>query len=261
MHLKLQFNKFLLFLFASLLLYGDLSFSNEQNPPNEVSADENHDTKDLNELLKKYNTNPDESLDSDSKVKNLDSSTVEVDNKMIEEMRPSENPVDVAETRALKNSKDIFSNLKSPEKKISQDFSNSVRILLEPIQKLSDFEIQKQIQLAIKDSPAREFLDKHPKYIDFAIKLIKDKESIPSMAKILDNKNRLIQFMGLMLFTFILGIFLKRFMHKEGRSFIKAAFYFIVRSYIMFSLRVFLVYLFYKEEFGPVIKLVKQSFL
>lgn len=224
------------------------------------APEEEHDTQDLEKLLKRYNTDSEKILKDADKLHN-DTNTNEVKESEIESMPGSE----VTEVQVTRDAFEevIDTGLKSRKKPkvISSDFSNSVRMALEPLQKLSEKDLLKRLDESTKDSVARPYMDQFPNITIFAVRLIKDKESIPSMAKILEDKDRLIWFAGAMLSTILFGFILKRVMHREGRSFLKAVLYFFIRMYIVFAVRVAIVYYFYSVELTPAAKVFKATFM
>lgn len=223
------------------------------------SPQEEHDTQDLEKLLKRYNTDSEKILKDADKLHN-DTNTNEVKESEIESMPRSE----VTETHTRDAFEEVIdTGLKSRHKPkvISSEISNSVRLALEPLQKLSEKDLLKRLDEATKQSIARPYMEQFPNITIFAVRLIKDKESIPSMVKILEDRDRLIWFAGTMLFTIVFGFILKKVMHREGRSFLKAALYFFIRMYIVFAVRVAVVYYFYSVEFTPAAKVFKATFM
>jgi hypothetical protein len=243
----------------------DQNLDSKENPTTNPQIDtekpteppqEDHDTQDLEKLLKSYNTDQEKILEDTNKLHSETGPNI-VEESELNEMPRSETP----------KSKDAMSEVFESGMKsrrptvISSELSNSVRLALEPLQKLSEKELLKRLDESTKDSPARSYMDQFPNVTIFTVRLIKDKESLPTMVKILEDKDRLIWFAGVMLSTIIFGFLLKRFMHREGRSFLKAALYFFVRLYIMFALRVAIVYYFYSTELTPAVKVFKTTFM
>lgn len=221
---------------------------------------EEHDTQDLEKLLKRYNTDSEKILKDADKL-HSDTNTNEVKESEIESMPTSEVTTEHHRRDALEEVIDTGFKSRNKPKVISNKLSESVRMALEPLQKLSEPELLKRLDENTKDSALRPYMDQFPNITIFAIRLIKDKESLPSMVKILEDRDRLVWFAGAMLSTIILGFILKRIMHREGRSFLKAALYFFIRMYIMFAIRVAIVYYFYSVEFTPAAKVFKATFM
>ena len=185
----------------------------------------------------------------------------EVADSEIDDMRPSDDPLKNGAGNALKKSQAELERKRKEELPRKSDYSGAVRLALTPLQKLSEKDLLKQMDENTKNSPMRPYIDQFPNIIVFAVKLIKDKESLPSIAKIAEDRDRLIRFSGFMLATFILGFFLKKLMHREGRSFIKAVFYFFLRLYIMLAVRIYIIYYFFSAELTPAAKVFKQTFM
>lgn len=278
MYQKLQHNFLSLLILTGLLILGGQSFAQEPQNDNAVNdtempaksaqpqaqqvpdEEEGHNTKDLEQLLKRYNTDSEKVLQDTSKL-HTEEAGEEVDDSEINEMRPSDDPMKVASVNALKKVQSDQEKKKREELAKKSDYSGAVRLALEPLQKLSEKELLRQMDENTKTSPMRPYIDQFPNIIVFAVKLIKDKESLPSLAKIAEDRDRLIRFAGIMVATLILGFFLKKLMHREGRSFIKAAFYFLLRMYMMFAIRVYIVYYFFSAELTPAAKVFKQTFM
>lgn len=278
MQYKLKSNFFKISLIAGLLLIEGLCFSQvpdqdfeseekqkvnlATNPKieneNPTSAPlEEHDTQDLDKLLKEYNTNQEKILEDANKLHS------EINSKEVEESEINELPH--SEVTNVKDPVDAFyeAGIKSRQKSgtNSTELSKSVRLALGPLQKLSEKDLLQRLDESTRESSLRPYMDKFPNVTIFAVRLIKDEESIPSMVKILEDRDRLIHFAGIMLGTIIFGFLLKRLMHREKRSFLRAALYFFARIYIMFVIRVAVVYYFYSAELTPAARIFKITFL
>lgn len=282
---KLQFNFLkIIFLLGLLVLEGpSVSFAQDStdptleapqvreaaNPTTNPNIDtekpteapqEEHDTQDLEKLLQRYNTDQKKILEDTSKLHlegNGDGTVV--DDRDIEEMRGS--PVDSETVLAEATKKAMNKALAKKPKVISSELSNSVRMALEPLQQLSEEELIKRMDEATKDSSVRPYMNQFPNSTLFAIRLIKDKESIPSMVKIVEDRDRFVWFIGVMLSTIIFGYFLKKFMHREGRPFWKSVLYFFGRMYLLFGIRVGIVIYFFNNELAPAAKVFKKTFI
>ena len=271
---KYQLNFFkIVFILGLLILEGPCFAQNPENPTTnptitvdserapEALPQEEHDTQDLEKLLKRYNTDQEKILEDANKL-HTETGGNEVHDSEIEGMPHSEV---VTEEAIVRDSvKDIYEEGMRSRKKtkvISSELSNSVRMALEPLQKLSEKELLKRMDESTRNSPVRPYMNQFPNITIFAVRLIKDTESIPSIVKIFEDKDRLIWFASAMLCTVLFGFVLKKIMHREGRSFFKAVLYFFVRVYIMFGIRVAVVYYFYSAEFTPAARVFKNTFM
>ncbi len=269
MYKKLQLNYFHCFLLLGLLFVGGLSFSEEAtevggkgNPSLQEEGIEEHDTQDLEKLLKRYNKDQEKVLEDTTKIHTIQENEAhsEVREVEIEEMRPSD-VLEQATKESAKRINEYHAQKKEEILKANSSYSESVRAALLPLQKLSEEELLKRLDEATKDSAIRPYMNQFPNITLFTVRLIKDKESIPSAVKIVENKDRLITFASVMLFTIVFGFILKKIMHREGRSFIKAAFYFLIRVYLIFAIRIGIVYYFYGKELTPAAEIFKKTFL
>jgi hypothetical protein len=277
MHLKLQSKYFKIVLITGLLLLEGLSFAQSpeggiNNPttnpniPTEVekpseAPQEEHSTEELDQLLKRYNKDAEKILEDNSKLHNIQegSAKSEVNESDIEEMKASGQMAQeiVDPNIAIKEKKQ---KAESP-KVLPSTLSDSVRMALEPLQQLSEEELLKRLDEATRESSVRPYLDQFPSMTLFTVRLIKDKESIPTLAKIAEDRKRLINFVGIMVLSIILGIVLKNVMHKEGRTFLQAVFYFFLRFWIMLIVRICIINYFFGEELKPAMKVFKQTFM
>ncbi len=263
MHLKkLQFRTVKKFFITLCLLTFTVSIVFAQNS-GETQAPpptEDHDTKELDSLINKYNVNSEKVLDDASKL-NQDEATVTVDDAALEEMRPI-SILEDAKKAAFSKAQAELKKKEAEALAASQkgDFSLSVKMALEPLQSLTEEQLKQRLQDLLKDNPARHYFDKFPEIITLSVRLIKDKESIPSIVKIAADKNRLIEFVAVMLLTIIAGFFLRKLFHKEGRSFLGVIFFFILRVLILLALRIYIIYYYFHVELTPAAKIVMKTF-
>ena len=197
MQQKLQRSLFKIFLITGLLFWEGLCFSQDpESVDNPEQIQEEHDTKDLEKLLKRYNTDQEKVLEDTSKIHHIQNNegTSDMKDSEIEEMRP-EDTLAKAKDSAIKNAIRAKNERDKEElARINSTYSESVRAALEPLQKLSEEELLKRLDESTKDSPARPYLKQFPNATLYAVRLIKDKESIPSVVKIAENKDKLIYF-------------------------------------------------------------------
>lgn len=262
MQIKSRSSLFKILIITGLLfLEGPVFLHAQENAGNPEAVVEDHNTEDLEKLLKRYNTDSEKILEDSSKLHNIQEGETksEVNDSDLEEMRPSD-VMDKAKGTALERVVEA-KKLREKPKPIDQSFSNSVRLALSEVQKLSEAELLKRFDEATKTSPMRSYMDEFPNITIFAVRLIKDKESIPSIVKILEDKDKLIWFSGIMIFTIVIGFLLKRFTHREGRSFLRAFFYFVLRMYFMLALRIGIIYYYYHVEFTPAARVFKSTFM
>lgn len=216
----------------------------------EEPLEEHHETRDLEKLLKSYNRDQEKVLNDASKIHNIvnEESSSEISENEIENMDSS-----IEKKRSAKKKERI---------EVSKDIglSDSVRISLVPLQKLSEAELTKILNENTKDSPMRPYMDQFPNITILTVRLIKDQDSIPALVKMVENKDRLIRFAAWMLVTFILSFILKRIFHNPNRSFLGAVGMFFLRFYIMLFVRLGLIYFYFHNELKPSLGIVKKTF-
>lgn len=259
MQKKRQFNYlFLVILLGLLFLEGPLFAQNSQNPQEttETPPQEEHNSEDLEALLKKYNKDSEKILEDTGKLHAIEGeSKSEVNEKELEAIKL---PSKEEEMKALKLAKAAKIEERPP---LPTSFSDSVKMALEPLQKLSEADLLKRLDDGLKDSELKPYFEEFPNIKLLSVRLIKDKESLPSLVKILENKDRLIYFVSAMLCTIIFGYILKRAMHREGRPFIIATLMFLLRFFILLGIRLALIQYFFGPEIAPAIKVFKATFM
>lgn len=244
------------FILLQGLLFGDLVFSqvpesNTEGTEVSVEVQEQHDTKDLEELLKKYNKDQVKVIEDNSKIHNIESNSED------SEMREFE-----LEAAAL-NTKIAQIHKKKTNDKIptNEKLSESVRLVLQPLQILSEKELESLLLETSKNSKLKPLFEKFPKTVTFSVGMIKNKDAIPSMVSVVEDKPRLLNFAVFMLATILVGLFLKKLFFNKDRSFLGLIFFFIIRIQLMFFLRVGIIYYFYSKEFTPASIVFKKVFL
>ena len=245
-----------LFIFSFGLLLGGLSFVStgaQDSAPAPANVEE-HDTKDLEQLLKRYNTDAEKVINDNNKLQETDASKSEVTDSDIDEIRPEDQFEKAAATFAKKKAK-------VEEPVTTGKFSDDIRIPLSRLQQLSEEDLLKLLKENSRDSKLGPYLDQFPKFTLFTVRLIKDKEAIPSVVKIVENKDKLIWFAGVMISTFLLGFLLERIMRKEGRSILGSIGLYMVRVLIMTVVRFVILMYFYSAEITPALNVGKKIFL
>ncbi|MBC7537547.1 MAG: hypothetical protein H7281_01900 [Bacteriovorax sp.] len=233
--------------------------------PNNIQAkknqiEEEHDTKNLDKLLIDYNKDSEKVLKDAAKIIQKDEGS-DVSNKEL----GINHGGDPDEQPALKKA-DLsmfdFNKKKQIDPKALKKlkYSQVLRVTLEPLQKMDEKELILLLKDNTKDSPSGVYIDRFPKLAMFAVRLIKDKEALPSLAKIIDDQDKLIHFSGIMLATILIAFFLKRLMKKEGRSIVKALGLWFLRFLIISSLRIGILLYFFSAEVEPTFNIASKTF-
>lgn len=268
MPIKLQSKYFFQLIFCLGFLFLESQAFSQDKPSNDQNSEvqkeatqEEHNTKDLETLLKKYNTNPEKVVEDSSKLNNLQDSSAqtEVRESDINEMRPDD-VISSAKELAIKN---VEKRQKEKEALLKQANSNlalSVKMALEPLQSLSEEELIKRLKEGIKEPQLKAQVEKYPKILIYAVKLVKDKDAVPSLVKIVEDRSRLIQFGSVMLFTIIFGFFLKKLFNREDRSFIGIVGFFLLRTFLLLALRIYVINYFFSTELAPALRILKTLF-
>lgn len=237
---------FLILIFLGLFFIGPSLFA--QTADDAPIIEEDHDTKNLDKLLINYNKDQEKVLKDAAQIQSTDEAG-EFTDKELGTLNPTVN------NPATNTKKKIDPNTLKKMK-----YSDALRVALEPLQKMSEKELVKLLRDNTKGSKTEMYLDRFPKFAVFTVRLIKDKDALPNIAKILDDQERLINFVGVLLFTTLIAFFLKRLMKREGRSIAKALSLWFLRFLIVSFLRFWILYSFYSTELTPTLNIASKTF-
>ena len=238
---------FRILLYLGLFFIGPNLLADTNSETNPDTIQEDHDTKNLDKLLIDYNKDQKKVLNDAAKINENDEN-----NDLTEkELGVNQN------ANVIKSS--LFKKVDpSSLKKIK--YSEALKVTLEPLQKMSEPELVNLLKENSKNSTAAVYISRYPKITLFTVRLIKDKEAMPNLGKILDDEQNLIRFSGLMLTTIILGFFLKQFMKKDGRTIALAFTLWFFRFLIITSLRIGILIYFFGPELTPTFKIATKTF-
>jgi hypothetical protein len=249
-----------------LFLIGPFSFAQsekENSPPQESQIKEEHDTKNLDKLLIDYNKDQEKVL-KDSNTLLHEEATGELSDKELGNGKvvnpPSSDEEKVKPFVKWDSQADIQKNkMKDKDlKKIS--YFNALKSTLEPLQKMREEELNKLLLENTKGTNAGKYIMYFPKISLFAVRLIKDPKALPYLGKIVDDQDKLIRFLGIMISTLLFGIVLKRMLKREGRSILMAVTFWFVRLLILACLRLGIIYYFYSSEISPTLSIAAKTF-
>jgi hypothetical protein len=134
-----------------------------------------------------------------------------------------------------------------------------VESTLKPLQILSEKELMNQLLDNTKGTEAYQYFVKFPKLTLLAVKLIKDPKAIPEASKILENRDKLVKFSAVMIFSLLIGIFVKKILSKKDAKILEALQYFFIRTLVMLFIRIAIVYLFFGKELGPFLNILSDN--
>jgi hypothetical protein len=159
--------------------------SSQVNPQAEIQED--HDTKNLSKLLKDYNKEQQRALKDAEKIPSQDSNDT---GELTEKELGTGKVLDPDDESSLEGKNRVgtldLKHLKKDELPIDlkrTKYSEAIRVALAPLQKMPEAELVKMLKENTKGSAAREYIDNLPTLTIFTVRLIKDSEAIPSIAK------------------------------------------------------------------------------
>ncbi len=218
----------------------------ENSPPKEDSNsfNEEHNSSALSKLIKNYNKDAGQILEDSQKLKKSDSSSDLIESELNNyEKAIKKTPVT-----------NIFDKVDLKKMK----YSEAAVAALAPFQKLSDLELAKIISENSKNTNVHAYLVRYPKIPLIMIRLIKDKEAIPGILKMIDDQTRSINFAAVMILSIAFGFFVKRVFKREGRSVPQAVTVWFIRTLIMLGVRLMIVAYFYGHDIGPALNVVSK---
>jgi hypothetical protein len=217
-------------------------FADESNN----SIEEVHDSEKLDKMLVQYNQEKDKNLESTHPI--IDNEQSEVSDAEIE--KAAENRVKAG----------LNSNKLDPKSLKEIKYSEAMKVALGPLQVMSEKQLVTLLSDNTKGTKAEKLISQFPLISLFAVRLIKDKEALPSLVKIIEDEKKLIHFSAAILCSMIFAFILKRFMKKEGRTILKSISLWFLRFLIVSFLRICIVYYFFSMEIGPSLKLARMTF-
>lgn len=138
--------------------------------------------------------------------------------------------------------------------------SANIEKAIAPLQKISEKELINQLNDNSKNSYLGPVLQKFPILAVFMVRMIRDQQALPNLAKILENRDRLIHFAYWMLGSFVLGVIITFLFKRSGSGIIESMLNYILRFALMFSIRIFIIYYFFAAELAPSVKVFTKTF-
>jgi hypothetical protein len=148
----------------------------------------------------------------------------------------------------------LYANTSTPFS--SKTIAESIR----PFQKISEKELLEQLSSNIKDSKLAPLFKNNPTITLFMVRMIQDKNALPDLAKIFENKDRFITFSYWMLGTFVLSFIIRRIIKINNAGFFEAVFLWFIRFFIILFVRLGLIYYFFSNELEPSFKVIGKTF-
>jgi len=248
------------FLILGLFLKGPVLFAQESATETKEAVEEIHDSAKLDKVLQDYNKDQ-KKVESDAEVIKAMQATGEVSEEELDKGQLNDPELE----KAYNNAQSIMGTIGKDKGKDQKNlkkikYSEAIRTVLKPLQQLSEAELMATLKENTKDTQAGEFVERFPKIMVFAVKLIKDPEAIPSMARAVDDQDKLIRFGGVMIATILFGFFLRRLMAREGRSILKSLAFWFLRFLIMSGLRIGIILFFFGNEITPMLRVAERTF-
>jgi hypothetical protein len=150
-------------------------------------------------------------------------------------------------------------NLKPDEIK-KMKIHQAVEMILKPMQELTEQQLIGQLLENSRDSKLHDIFVDFPMITKFVVKLMRDKKAIPQASIILEDQKKLIKFSAIMICTIIFGFFLAKVLVTSTTILTRIFFFFILRTMIMFSIRIGLIVMFFGDELTPFFNLFMVHF-
>lgn len=242
MYLKPQLSKTLLILTLGLLLGGGLF----NLSANDSSLDEDHQTKDLEDLLDKYQKDSNAVLESYSNFDEEGNTLSEEDIKSLE-----------GSVKKKAVDKDYIHALKKRSKGEEElSLKEQVALALSPLQNLDDRRLTEFLNQAIHQSKISIISEKVPGFVDLLKRMIKSKDAIPGIVNISADKRKLIFFLGAILASLIISFVSKKFFYGKNSGCLGIIVGFVLHVLFMMAIRVGIIIYFFGEDLKPTFKIV-----
>lgn len=247
-----------LLLITSVVFATEVIYAQYSNVSDVKSEDqkEDHDEKKLEKVLTDYNESQKTANQNSNEVKDV--TDEELTEEELREFDQFANEVNAANNK-LKNLPD-YKKAALPKDLEGRKLSENIGFMLLPLQKLTPSEVEKLLRDQLKGSAAEKIFDFEPRLYTFVTKLIRDKEALPLLVRIIEDRSRLATLLWLMLGSFVVGYFLKRITSNKDQPFVTAVVFGIVRMFFMFGLRISIIWWLFSTELKPTVRIVKEVF-
>lgn len=242
------------FLIASVVFATEVIYAQYSNVSDLKS--EEHDEKKLEKVLTDYNESQKTVNQNQHEVKDV--ADEELTEEELREFDQFSNEVNAANNK-LKNLPD-YKKAALPKDLEGRKLSENIGFMLMPLQKLTPFELEKLLREQLKGSAGEKIFEFEPRLYSLVTKLIRDKEALPLLVQMIEDRGRLATLLWLMLGSFVVGYFLKRITSNKDQPFITAVVFGIGRMFFMFGLRLSIVWWLFSKELNPTFKIVKEVF-
>lgn len=147
-------------------------------------------------------------------------------------------------------------DINNPSKSgINQKLSDSITLALLPLRKLEEKKLLELLNQKMQESSYYGIYKQHPKIGILTVKLIKDPVAIPQLIKIIENKQRLINFFSAMFLTIILSFLIRLLYNWKKKNFFHALTFFIFKFFFIWGIRYLVIIFFFKEELYPAVRI------
>ena len=144
---------------------------------------------------------------------------------------------------------------------LDQISSKNVEKSLAPLQNIPEKELIAQLKDNTKNSHLAPLIEMFPTVTIFMVRLLKDREALPSLAKILENRDRLIKYAYWMLGTIVLGFVFKFIFKRDNAGLFESFLNYLFRFCLIMAIRIGVTYYFFAAELDPSIKVFSKTFL
>jgi hypothetical protein len=139
--------------------------------------------------------------------------------------------------------------------------SEQFKKLLAPIQRMSEEEITALVKESSKQGPYAHYLEKNPRLTLFLVKMFQDKRAILDLFKITQDKDKLKEYIYVLVGTLFLGLIFAKILKNTEGGFLAALILFIFRYSVMTVLRLWITYFYFSKELDSTIRIFTKTFL
>ena len=140
--------------------------------------------------------------------------------------------------------------------------SKIMKSMIQQFNPISPQQLKTSLLVTTEGKPQGDFLKNNPKFLNFLVRALKHPNALPNVAKILDQRQKLMYFVGANIFVLFFGIWYKRVQRNrnQDREITKSVNQFIFRFIFLSGIRLGIFVAFFHSEVGDIFGVFKKSF-
>lgn len=180
---------------------------------------------------------------------------------MIKEMGVDEKELKKMQGKSLPEMMEMVQKgeFKAGENIKSEDMQKILKTLAPMLSRMDSKKLEQSILEGTKHTPFGGLFARFPKLATYYAKVMTDEKALEGLLSIAGQKTKLIIFLLCNILTIFLGIVIKNRQKQNEPIFMAKVFNFFKRIFILYSVRLGLIYLFFGKELGPAWRIVVDT--